>query len=271
MTNSNPYISQKLEQEAKAVDILEEGQLNLTNLPIEVDIADMQHITNDEYIMHRRKGLGTSDSSIILGVNPYSTLDDLIQQKLSSTISEEERAIGKKSSVMKGKDLEPLIIKKWSIAADKKIIKPDAQYRHKDFPFLKFNFDGVSYDEELKQYIPDEIKYVTYKGVRHYNPAKEFFNEDEGFFPTPENVSERNMSIIEKAAHYGMPPYYYTQLQQQILGLDAPWGYLAVMFETTWRIHVFFAWRDEATIRQLILKGSETWNKIMALGGPSSR
>lgn len=268
---NNPYVSDAAERESERVSKLEEGQLNLTNLPIEIDVADMQHITNDEYIMHRRKGLGTSDSSIVLGVNPYTTIDELIQQKLSSTISEEERAIGKKSAVMKGKDLEPLIIKKWSIAADKTIIKPDAQYRHKEFSFLKFNFDGVSYDEHLKQYIPDEIKVVTYKGQKHYDTSKEIFNEDNGFFPLPENVSERNWTIEEKAAHYGMPPYYYTQLQQQILGLNAPHGFLAVLFETSWRVHVFFAYRDESVIRQLILRGSEVWNRIMALGGPNSR
>lgn len=268
---NNPYIPDSVEQEAEEADILESGEINLTNLPIEVDIEDMQTITNDEYIMHRRKGLGTSDSSIVLGVNPYTTVDELIRQKLSSTISEEERAIGKKSAVMKGKDLEPLIIKKWSIAANKTIIKPLPQYRHKDFPFLKFNFDGVSYDYDLKQYIPDEIKVVTYAGQKHYNPSKEIFNEDAGFFPLPENVSAHNMSIEEKAAHYGMPPYYYTQLQQQMLGLNAPYGFLAVLFETTWRVHVFFAYRDEAVIRQLILRGSEIWNKIMQLGGPSSK
>lgn len=267
---NNPFVSDAAERESEIASKLEEGQINLKGLPIEIDVADMQHITNDEYILHRRKGLGTSDSSIVLGVNPYTTIDELIQQKLSSTISEEERAIGKKSAVMKGKDLEPLIIKKWSIAADKKIIKPDAQYRHKNFPFLKFNFDGVSYDEDMKQYIPDEIKVVTYKGQRHYDTSREIFNEDDGFFTPPENVSGENWSIEQKAAYYGMPPYYYTQLQQQILGLDAPYGYLAVLFETSWRVHVFFAYRDDAVIRQLILRGSEVWNKIISLGGPNS-
>ena len=269
--NSNPYVNPQLLKEASKLDILEKGEIDITNLPIEIDIGDMQSISNDEYIMHRRKGLGTSDSSIVLGVNPYKNIEQLIDEKLRTTITEEERAIGKKSSVMKGKDLEPLIIKKWSLAANKTIIKPTAQYVHKDFPFLKFNFDGVSYNEELKQYIPDEIKYVTYKGERHYNPAKEIFNEDDGFFPIPEDYSKTNNSIQTKAALYGMPPYYYTQLQQQILGLDAPFGYLSVMFESTWRVHTFFAWRDEAVIRQLILKGNEVWNEIMRRGGPGSK
>lgn len=145
------------------------------------------------------------------------------------------------------------------------------QYRHKDFPFLKFNFDGVSYDEENGVYTPDEIKVVTYKGQNHYDTSKEIFNEDMGFFPLPENISQNNISIQAKAAHYGMPPYYYTQLQQQILGLNAPYGYLSVLFETSWRVHTFFAYRDEAVIRQLILRGSEIWNKIMQLGGPGSK
>ena len=265
---SNPYVNPELLQEAKKLDALEAGEIDITNLPIEIDVPDMQSISNDEYIVYRRRGLGTSDSSIVLGVNPYKTREQLITEKLSTTISDEERAIGKKSSVMKGKDLEPLIIKKWSIAANKTIIKPTAQYVHKNFPFLKFNFDGVSYDEVARQYIPDEIKYVTYKGERHYNPSKEIFNEDDGFFPLPPDYSNTNNSIQTKAALYGMPPYYYTQLQQQIMGLDAPYGYLSVMFESTWRVHTFFAWRDENVIRQLVLQGAEVWNEILRRGGP---
>lgn len=262
MADYNPFISQKAAAQSKAAEIKEVGHIDLTNLPITVDVLDMQAISNDEYIMYRRKGIGTSDASVILGVNPYKTLDELIAEKQSTIITDEERAIGKKSAVMKGRDLEPLIIKKWSIAANKKIIKPESQYVHKDFPYLKFNFDGVSFDNNIKQYIPDEIKVATAKGERHYNLSKQVYDEDWGFFPLPDNYGNHNISIQAKAAMYGMPPYYYTQLQQQILGLDAPYGYLAVLFETTWRVHTFFAWRDDAVIRQLILQGGEAWRRV---------
>ena len=73
-----------------------------------------------------------------------------------------------------------------------------------------------------------------------------------------------NKSIEEKAAMYGIPPYYYTQLQQQIWGLNAPYGYLTVLFEQNWELHSFMVWRDQKTINQLIIEDCKTWNKIEA-------
>ena len=260
--SDNPYVNPQILATSKKLDALSEGELDLTNLPIRIDVPDMQNISNDEYIMYRRKGLGTSDSSVVLGVNPYKTVQELIEEKRSDTISEEERAIGKKSAVMKGRDLEPLIIGKFSTFLGRTIVKPLPQYVHKEFDFLKFNFDGVHFEEEIEQYIPDEIKVVTYRGQHHYDPKKNTFDEDLGWFPKPENYGASNNSIETKAALYGIPPYYYTQLQQQMLGLNAPYGYLTVLFESTWRVHSWFVWRDDAVIRSLILTGAHVWKQI---------
>lgn len=65
-----------------------------------------------------------------------------------------------------------------------------------------------------------------------------------------------------KVARYGIPPYYYTQLQQQIFGLNAPYGYLTVLFGTSWEICSFFIWRDQKVINQLIIEDTKTWNII---------
>lgn len=255
--NYNP--SQELLDEISILDEAESGSLNLENLPIEIDQADMQSITNDQYIMFRREGFGTSDSSILLGVNPYKNIAQLLREKTSDTISEEEREIGKKTAVRKGKDLEPLIIAKWSVAANKTIIKPTPQYRLKAMPYLKFNFDGVSFVEG--RYIPDEIKVVTNSGERNYDISKATYMEDFGFFPIKEDVTMYPWSIEKKAEHYGIPPYYYTQLQQQILGLDAPYGYLAVIFDRTWKVYAFFVHRDNSVINMILTEAPKAWVK----------
>ena len=44
--------------------------LDLSNLDLKVDVANIADVSNDEYIMLRRNGFGTSDSSVVLGVNP---------------------------------------------------------------------------------------------------------------------------------------------------------------------------------------------------------
>ena len=243
-----------------------EGVLDLSELDLEVDIANIDKYPNEQYALLRKNGLGTSDSSIILGVNPYTSKNDLIAEKCRNYLTEEELEVGTKSAVRKGRELEPLIIHKHSQVMGRRIIKPVDMYRHKDYPFIKFNFDGVIdklYNEDgTYQYIPDEIKVVTIYGMKHYQPKKATFSEFTGWQLIPPHYENENVGIAQKAAMYGIPPYYYTQLQQQIFGLNAPYGFLTVMFEKDWQIHSWFVWRDQKVINQLIMEDAKTWNII---------
>ena len=242
------------------------GVLDLSELDIEVDIANIDQYPNEQYALLRKNGLGTSDSSIVLGVNPYTSKNDLIAEKCRNYLTEEELEVGTKSAVRKGRELEPLIIHKHSQVMGRRIIKPTDMYRHKDYHFIKFNFDGVIdklYNEDgTYQYIPDEIKVVTIYGMKHYQPKKATFSEFTGWQLIPPHYEKEDVSIEQKAAMYGIPPYYYTQLQQQIFGLNAPYGFLTVMFEKDWQIHSWFVWRDQKVINQLIMEDAKTWNII---------
>ena len=242
------------------------GILDLSELAIEVDIANIDQYPNEQYALLRKNGLGTSDSSIVLGVNPYTSRNDLIAEKCRNYLTDEELEVGTKSAVRKGRELEPLIIHKHSQVMDRRVIKPIDMYRHKDYPFIKFNFDGVIdklYNEDgTYQYIPDEIKVVTISGMKYYQPKKATFSEFTGWQLIPPHYEEENASIEDKAAMYGIPPYYYTQLQQQIFGLNAPYGFLTVMFEKDWQIHSWFVWRDQKVINQLIMEDAKVWNII---------
>ena len=89
--------------------------LDLSGLPIEIDIENIDDViaeSNEEFAMLRRNGLGGSDSSSVLGVNPYTSRAQLIEQKARTTLTEEEKEVGEKVAVRKGRDLEPLIIQK---------------------------------------------------------------------------------------------------------------------------------------------------------------
>ena len=242
------------------------GNLDLSELDIEVAIKNIDQYPNEEYALLRKDGLGTSDSSIVLGVNPYTTRSELIAQKCRDYLTEDEKAVGDKPAVIKGRELEPFIISKHSQIIGKHIIKPIDMYKSKEFPYIKFNYDGVI-DKEYRedgtyQYIPDEIKVVTYFGQKHYNRKKAYFRERIGYQSIPENYGLENIPLENKAAKYGIPPYYYTQLQQQIYGLNAPYGFLTVLFEKDWEIVSYYVWRDQTTINQLILEDTKTWNAI---------
>lgn len=240
-------------------------KLDLTNTQLVIDVADINLKTPDEYTLLRRNGFGGSDSSVLLGVNPFKTLDELIKEKLSKGISEEERAIGELTSVRMGRDLEPLIIEKFRQHFKQEIIKPSDMYKFINYPYLKLNFDGVTGTPE--QYIPAEIKVVTSKGERHYNPTKAIYNEMQGFLPLQPDPTEHNWSIETKALYYGIPPYYYTQLQQEMFGLNAPFGYLAVLFERDWRFYVFHVWKDQKVWDALVVQGYKAWEKIEMMRG----
>lgn len=237
--------------------------IDLTELPIEITVENIDNVSNDEYIMLRRNSFGASDSSILLGVNPYKKISELIKEKVATKITEEERAVGELVAVRKGLDLEPLIIEKFEKYFKKETFKPKDMYRFKDYPYLTVNFDGVTGDQ--KQYIPVEIKVVTMYGEKNYNPFKAMFNETDGFKNIQEDISKHNISIQNKAYHYGIPPYYYTQLQQQMFGLNAPYGYLSVLFDKTWRFYSYLIWRDEAVIKDLIITGYKAWQQVEAL------
>jgi putative phage-type endonuclease len=244
----------------QASEAEDEARLNLTGLPIEIYIPNINLVDNDTFIKVRRETFGGSDSSVVLGVNPYKTKEELIEEKLRTEPTAEEKAISEKTAVKKGRDLEPLIIQKFQKAFKAPTIKPVDMYRFKDYPYLSMNFDGVTGDE--KQYIPAEIKVVTMYGEKHYDVTKAMFNEIEGFKAIPEDVSTRNWSIENKAAYYGIPPYYYTQVQQEMMALNAPFGHLSVLLDRTWVMYTFYIYRDIAVQHELIVEGYRLFNII---------
>ncbi|MCQ2968520.1 MAG: YqaJ viral recombinase family protein [Clostridium sp.] len=242
--------------------------LDLKKLPIEVSIENIDSVlANDKlkFTMLRRNGLGGSDSSVVLGVNPYTTRDELIKQKASNTLSEEEKAVGEKTAVRKGNDLEPLIIEKTSKAFNIEIFKPKDMYRYKDFPYLTMNFDGVA-EENPGVYFPVEIKVVTTYGQKHYDFNKAFYNEIEGMSMTPPNYADSEINTIEtKALQYGIPPYYYTQLQDEMMALNAEYGFLSVLRDSDWRIFTFYVHRDPYVQSRLITEGFKVWQEVVNL------
>lgn len=264
ITLSADYNELETKMAKNAIALQETGKLDLTNTSLKVAVKNIDLVSNDVYIQLRRHGFGASDSSIILGCNPFKNREQLIAEKISTEISAEERAIGEKTAVKKGNDLEPLIIQKFAKAFQQPIIKPTDMYVHKEYSYLTMNFDGVTGTPE--QYFPAEIKVVTMYGEKHYDFTKAMYNEIAGFLPLPEDVSERNWSIENKAAHYGIPPYYYTQVQQQMLGLNAPFGHLSVLRDSTWVMYTYYIPRDEMMLRELITQGYKVWNTVEAAG-----
>lgn len=211
------------------------------------------------FIKIRRNGFGASDSAIYLGVNKWTTVEQLIEQKLAEGITQEEIEVGEKEAVRKGADLEPLILDKFSKWSGFELTKPDAMYRMIEHPQLTINFDGVT--QMGDQYIPVEAKYVSVYANKYWDRSKAI---DEVYNGSPRVCGGAGIvdHIEQEGMLYGIPAYYYTQVQQQLLALNAPFGYLAALFDKGWELKVFKIYADTFVQQNLISTSRELWNII---------
>lgn len=225
----------------------------------ETAYEDIDKVSEEEYVKIRMDYFGASDSSKLLEVNPFSLdpLKELINEKLTGKVDE---TISKKASVRMGKDIEPIILKKAANLLKIDIYKPKNMYKDK-YTILATNFDGVSED-----FIPIEAKAVTRFGRKYYNFLNAEYNTNQGeayekpILPKPELSIEsfENIQayITKMAEYYGVPVYYYTQIQQQILALNSQEGFLAVLDVENWDMHIFRIYKDDVTIQEIRTRGS---------------
>lgn len=209
----------------------------------------------------RQDWFGASDSSKLLNLNPFpnGSQDDLLKEKLTNIVDE---SIGKKASVRMGKDIEHIVIDKLNQTTEfcNTIIKPSHMYGDYN-THLSVNFDGV----KINPYdicIPVEIKAVTKYGRKYYDFNKSWMYQKDGEWQPNKSFEQK---IFPKPEDWGIPIYYYTQLQQQMAFLGANLGYLAVMDVDNWDIHVFYIPRDNSIIEQLKTEATKVWTKIKTI------
>lgn len=215
----------------------------------------------EAFILLRRNSFGASDSSVLLGVNPFLDTSKLVEQKCSKEITQEELEVGEKENVRKGVDLEPLILDKFEKWSGFETYKPDAMYQLYPYDWLTVNFDGIIKLD--KTHIPVEAKFVSTYANKYWIRGKALKHAHEGF---PVRCAGKNIKehIEDTASMHGIPPYYYTQIQQQLLALDAPFGYLVALFDKGWELGVYKIFADIVTQNSLIEISKDTWETIKA-------
>lgn len=229
------------------------------------DIARLAQEDPEQFALLRRKGFGASDSSVILGVNKWNNVAALIAQKNTPYLTEEEIQVGQKPQVRMGADLEPLILQKAEAILQHKVIKPQDQYRLKEFPWLTVNYDGVMCAdcvalEKQKNFIPVEAKCVSPYARKYWDWSKGADSAEKLLDLRAAQIISNNSikkDIEDNAAAIGIPDYYYTQVQQQMLGTMAEVGYLAAMDVHEWTVHIFPVPRNEEVQSTLICLSAE--------------
>ena len=214
---------------------------------LELAIEDVQSLSKDDYALVRKDYFGASDSSILCGVNLYKNMNDLLKEKNAKYITKEEREVGEKAIVKKGYDLEPIILQKAEEELGQPVLKPKDMFRFKAHTILSVNFDGVL--EQDTNLYPVEAKLVSKWGEKYYN--KTITKEDALAVDMKLEGTDLATHIKKKALKFGIPAYYYTQVQQQLAGLNSNHGFLAAMFDDTWTFKLFLVKRDEYVINKL--------------------
>lgn len=227
---------------------------------LEVAIPDIQHMSHEKYALVRKDYFGASDSSILCGVNLYKTMEQLITEKNSKYITEEEKEVGEKAVVRKGYDLEPVILAKAEDELQTKIFKPVDMFKFKDVDGLSVNYDGVTIGPGTKKWVPVEAKLVSKFGEKYYNKSISHFDATAVDMKVEGESLEQH--IKRKALKFGIPAYYYTQVQQEIAGLNAPFGYLAALFDESWTFKLFYIKRDDYVINKIYEICRENISKI---------
>lgn len=236
----------------------------------------------------RTNGFGASDASVLLEVNKYKTLTELIKEK-AEKIS--DPTISEKACVRMGSSLEPYILTNTKLILDQidpkkyDIIKPKNMYGKNH---LNINYDGVLLDQENNIISTMEAKTISIYGGKNYDFTKSIININlngsNKFDLGTETLKEltdkfmlnfyKNKKIfnntIEKLKYYanecGVPIYYYPQVQQQLMAFDdtVKYGYLTALNTKTWSLHIFVIPRDFEIQKEIEQKAEETWNMITA-------
>lgn len=219
------------------------------------DQTDTTTLTPEAFAMMRRNGLGASDMSAVLGtMDKFRTRDDVLQNKLQTVWTEDEQAIGEKVNVRKGTDLEPLILKKAAEQLGLEIIKPTIMYRHREYPWLTVNFDGiVKIHDDL---IPVEAKFTSTYADKYWDYT---IKEHTWLAPTHGQVLDY---INALAKTYGIPPYYLVQVQVQMFALQSPFGYVVSLRDKDWTAYLFKIDRDRRIQDEILIEGHKLWQQI---------
>lgn len=185
-------------------------------------------ITREEWLQLRRKGIGGSDASVIMGKNPYRSILQLWEEKTGKLPVTDE---GNEYTYW-GNVMEPIIRKEFMNRTGLKVRQKHAMIFHKDHPYLFADVDGIVTDERGEKCIFEAKTASQYKAEQW---------ED------------------------GVPEEYILQVQHylEVCGMDK--AYIAALIGgNKFVFHTIY--RDEKLIRNLISREKEFWEGCVLTG-----
>lgn len=183
-------------------------------------------MTRAEWLEARRKGIGGSDASAIMGQNPWASPLTVYLDKVGIAPEKAES-----EAMRQGTDCEEVVAARFSRETGLKVKKSHKLFQHPNYPWMLANIDR---QVVCKGFVGLECKTTS------------IFNRTD-------------------FAEGSIPPNYFWQCQHYMAVTGAEEWYLAVMVFST-AFHVFKIPRDEKAIEQLIEAERSFWTENVLAG-----
>ena len=127
-------------------------------------LASLKNISEEEWHKLRQKGIGGSDVGTLMGYNKYKTNIQLWEEKIGAKLPK----CVDTPATLRGKKSEENILKLWEAfnLSRVKIIKPEYQYCHSEYEWIRANFDSFGIVDGEKCII--EIKTAEVKNMSEW-------------------------------------------------------------------------------------------------------
>lgn len=129
---------------------------------------------NNEFYEYRKQGLGGTDMSAIMGVNPYKTAFQVWQDKTNESIEFFEGNI----DTVTGQHLESYIVDRFKNEYNVKDVFTSQQIIHKEYNYFRCNIDGIYVNQDgsegilecktSKDYSKDQFQTDHYVQIQWY-------------------------------------------------------------------------------------------------------
>ena len=193
-------------------------------------LVETEGLSHEEWLRWRKKGIGGSDVSAILGINKWTSAIELWLDKTNQM----NDPVEVNEAMQWGTILEPIIRNHFAAVTGKTVMEVKAMLQHPEHPFMLADVDGVTTDDNGDPAIL-EIK-----------TASEYKSDE---------WSD------------GVPTYYQTQVQHYLCVTGVSKAYVAVLIGgNSFRIYEVEA--DPEVQQMLIAVEKNFWDKVQNMIRP---
>ena len=193
-------------------------------------LVETERLSKEEWLNWRKKGIGGSDVSCLLGINKWKSEIELWLEKTKQT---NEPPVENEAMTW-GTIMEPVIRKHFSEVTGKNVVELKAMLQHPEYPFMLADVDGITVDDDGN---PAILEIKTASEFKH--------NEWEDDVPT----------------------YYQTQIQHYLCVTGIRKAYCAVLIGgNSFKIYEIDA--DDEVQSMLIALEKNFWNKVQNMIRP---